>query len=81
VFKFLTRPGCHLCDEARPLVKSLLGRGESLLEIDIDTDDDLTKEFGLRIPVLVGPDGSVIAEGIIEGTALRRSLRRYRRGS
>jgi hypothetical protein len=48
------RPDCHLCDslldELRPL---LAGRAELRL-VDIDQDDDLIREYALRIPVLIG---------------------------
>ena len=76
-FKFLTRPGCHLCDEARPLVEqAILRRGGTLEEVDIDTDDSLIRDYGMRIPVLLGPDEMVIAEGQIGRASLRRALRR-----
>jgi hypothetical protein len=48
-------------------------------EVDIDTDDRLLKEYGMRIPVLLTPDGEVVAEGLIEARSLERSLRRYGR--
>ncbi len=77
VVKFLTKSGCHLCDEARPLVKrEVIRRGGSLEEVDIDTDDVLTRDFGLRVPVLLGPGDVVLAEGVIEAGSLRRALRR-----
>lgn len=75
--RFLTRAGCHLCEEARPLVEAELARAGGELEVvDVDHDDDLLAEFGLRIPVVLGPGGVVLAEGSITRRALRRSLRR-----
>ena len=75
--KFLTRTGCHLCDEARPVVLAAATRLKiEVVEVDIDEDDHLVREYGLRIPVVVGPTGSVLAEGIIEPGELRRALRR-----
>lgn len=77
-FEFLTRPGCHLCDEARPLVLAAVQRAHGVVqEVDIDTDDRLLKEYGMRIPVLRTPDGEVVAEGLIEASSLRKLLRRY----
>jgi hypothetical protein len=77
VVEFLTRPGCHLCDEARPLVKrEVERRGGVLEEVDIDGDDALTRDFGLRVPVVLGPGDVVLAEGVIEARPLRRALRR-----
>ena len=75
--KFLTRPGCHLCDEARPIVASVAARaGVEIEEVDIDSDPALTRDFGLRIPVVLGPDGTVLAEGQIEARRLRAELGR-----
>ena len=51
---FFTRPGCHLCDDARAVL--LMERERTafeLQEIDIETDDALVHEYGLRIPVVV----------------------------
>ncbi|MGH8951077.1 MAG: glutaredoxin family protein [Acidimicrobiia bacterium] len=76
-FKFFTRPGCHLCDEARPLVeRAIRRRGGTLEEVDIDTDDVLIRDYGMRIPVLLGPGDDVVAEGRIDRASLRRALRR-----
>jgi hypothetical protein len=77
VVEFLTRSGCHLCDEARPVVKSEVERrGGVVEEVDIDADDSLTRDYGLRVPVLLGPGDVVLAEGRIEPKTLRRALRR-----
>ncbi len=48
-----TRSGCHLCDEARSAILSVLAREPfSFDEVDIDTDDDLVRDYGIRIPVV-----------------------------
>jgi glutaredoxin len=48
-----TRPGCHLCDVAREAVLSLRQRsGFAFDEIDIEGDDELELEYGIRIPVI-----------------------------
>ena len=76
-FRFLIRPGCHLCDEARPVVEKAVRRvGGRIDEIDIDAEDALTRDYGLRVPVLLGPGDIVLAEGKIEARPLRRVLRR-----
>jgi hypothetical protein len=78
-FRFLIRPGCHLCDEARPIVKKAVARvGGTIDEIDIDSDDALTRDYGLRVPLLLGPDDVVLAEGIIEARPLHKTLRSLR---
>ena len=76
-FRFLIRPGCHLCDESRPIVEKAVARvGGTIDELDIDADDALTRDYGLRVPVLLGPGDIVLAEGRIEARPLRRALRR-----
>lgn len=80
MYEFLTRSGCPLCDEARSLVMDEVKRkGASVREIDIDLDEDLTAEFGMRVPVLRISGGQVIAEGRIERRSLRKGLRSTRR--
>ena len=78
VVRFLTRPGCHLCEDALPLVRREARRaGFEVQVVDIEDDDALLSEYVLRIPVLVGPDGAVIAEGAIaDRRALRRAFRK-----
>ena len=74
VVKFLTRVGCHLCDDARPLVESAAESEKvSIEEVDIDSFPELKAKYGTRIPVLLSPDGKVIAEGVIDD---RRQLRK-----
>jgi len=76
ILTFLTRPGCHLCDEARPIVLAEAGRIDAVVEeIDIDTDDRLVALYGMRIPVLVTRGDVVLAEGIISLRGLRRKLK------
>lgn len=64
--EFITKPGCHLCDEALPLVQAeATRRGFRVVERSVMTDDALMDEYGLRIPVVL-LDGEPIAEGIID---------------
>lgn len=53
-------------------------RDLTLVEVDIGTDPDLLEDYGDRVPVLLAPDGAVIAEGRIERRSLRRSMRKWR---
>ena len=47
-----SKPGCHLCDDAREVVAAVCAElGESFDEIDITTSDELVREFGEQIPV------------------------------
>ena len=48
------RPGCHLCDDARAAVLRVAERvALELVEIDIESDDELFKRYLERIPVVV----------------------------
>lgn len=68
------RPGCHLCDEAlaqlRPLAREL---GFSLVEVDIERDDDLHHRYLERIPVIALDDEELFDFFLDEG-ALRAAL-------
>ncbi|MEQ6902392.1 glutaredoxin family protein [Nocardioides sp. YIM 152588] len=47
-----SRPGCHLCDDAREVVAAVCDElGEEFEEISIDGDADLAARFGHEIPV------------------------------
>ena len=49
-----SRPGCHLCDEARAFLEAERARTSfELEELDIEADVELVKEYGIRIPVVV----------------------------
>ena len=48
-----SRPGCHLSDETREVIVAVRERvAFDLEEIDIDGSDELTREYGIRIPVV-----------------------------
>lgn len=69
--KFLTRDGCHLCDEARPVLEKVAKQmNVTIEEVDIEGDDELTKLYGLRVPVVLGAHGRVLAEGVIDDRKL-----------
>ena len=49
-----TRPGCHLCEEAKAEIHAAGCDGEYLLEeVNIDTDPALKERYGLEIPVIL----------------------------
>ena len=51
-----TRPGCHLCDEMKEVVRRVTASAQppvEIEEIDISTDPDLEARYGLEIPVLL----------------------------
>jgi glutaredoxin len=48
-----TRPGCHLCDEAKAVITPLLREFHShLREVNIDLDAELAEKYGWDIPVV-----------------------------
>jgi glutaredoxin len=70
-----TRPGCHLCDDARAALEEV---GEPFAEIDIEIDDALLAKYLERIPV-VTLDGEELFEFFVDQTALRGHLDRVTR--
>lgn len=69
-----SKPGCHLCDEARDLLEELRGeRGFEIEEIDITRDEALFALYRHEIPVIVR-DGVVLARGRITEHELTRQL-------
>ena len=82
VVTFVTRRGCVLCDEARPVVERAVTRSKgSMSVIDVDSDSAIAAAYGDRVPVVLAPDGSVITEGRISRRRLRSVLRSLRRKS
>jgi glutaredoxin len=65
-----SRPGCHLCDDARVVLERI---GEPFDEIDIDSDDDLFKRYLERIPV-VALDGEELYDFFVDEQDLRRRV-------
>jgi glutaredoxin len=48
-----TRPGCHLCEEAKALIEPILDEfSATLREVDIDQDAVLQQRYGTDIPVI-----------------------------
>jgi glutaredoxin len=48
-----SRPGCHLCDEARDALERVRARAPfTLAEVNIETDDSLHRRYLERIPVV-----------------------------
>ena len=67
--RLLTKPGCHLCDDARPLLRQALAPfGLGFEEVDITTDDALYAEHWTDIPVVL-VDGVVVAVHRVDASA------------
>ena len=71
-----TRPGCHLCDDARAAIERVRERTPfSLVEIDIESDDALHRAYLERIPV-VELDGEELFEHFVDEATLAARIRR-----
>jgi glutathione S-transferase len=70
------RPDCHLCDEARAELETMLADGLpfELEEVNIESDEELHARFLERIPV-VELDGEIVSELWLDADAVRSSLR------
>ena len=69
-----SRPGCHLCDEAKMTIQNA-GCSErfTLEEINIESDDELLRKFKYDIPV-VTIDGVEAFRHRVDPAAFRRKL-------
>ena len=48
-----SRPECHLCDQVVLMLDRI---GIRWRPVDIDDDPELTRKYGVRVPVLARPD-------------------------
>ena len=71
-----TRPGCHLCDEAKAAIEASGCSGEYVLEeVNIDEDPALREQYGYDIPV-VFINGVKAFKHRVESSEFKRKLRR-----
>jgi glutaredoxin len=68
----VTRPGCHLCEEAAKVLDRI---GEPWTELDVESDIELEREYGDRVPVVL-LDGKEHGYWRIEEERLRSDLAR-----
>ena len=48
-----TRPGCHLCDEAKAAIAPILRELDAVLrEVNVDEDSVLKQRYGWDVPVI-----------------------------
>ena len=70
-----SRPGCHLCDDARAALERVRRRTPfRFVEIDIERDDALHRAYLERIPV-VEVDGEELFEYFVDEATLAARLR------
>ena len=65
-----TRQGCPLCEKGEAAALAVFGEA-ALTLVDVDLDLDLMEKYTDRVPVIETADGEVIAEGIVDESALR----------
>lgn len=69
-----SRPGCHLCDVARETILRQRERSPfDFEEVDIEGDDELELEYGIRVPV-VEVDGEEAFEVTVDPGQLANAL-------
>jgi Glutaredoxin-like domain (DUF836) len=72
----ITRTDCHLCDVAREaLARIAADTGDSWAELDVESDVELEREYGDRVPVIL-LDGKEHGYWRVEESRLRRDLAR-----
>jgi len=71
-----TKPGCHLCDDARAVVARVCAElGETFDEVDILGSPDLSARYGEEIPVTL-VDGAQHDFWRVDPERLRAALTR-----
>ena len=65
-----TRQACPLCEKGVAAAVAVFGE-TALTLVDVDLDLELLEKYTDRVPVIETADGTVIAEGIIDESALR----------
>jgi glutaredoxin len=75
-----SRPGCHLCEEAKDAITPLLREtGARLREVNIENDAVLEARYGTDIPVVfIG--GRKAAKHRVDVKSFRRRLQENQRG-
>ncbi len=49
-----SRPGCHLCDDAKAVIEPFIGKYSIQLKVtDVDSDSALREAYGWEIPVVM----------------------------
>ncbi|MGZ0150638.1 glutaredoxin family protein [Kribbella sp. WER1] len=70
------KPGCHLCDDAREVIRAVCAEaGVEWTEVDITQDDRLFRQYGEQIPVTF-VDGKQHDFWRVDPARLRKALMR-----
>jgi len=74
-FTLVSRVDCHLCDSMHEQLQSYLGvEGPAVEILDVDSDPDLLRRFGHKVPVLM-LDGEVVCFGRFDRAEVERLTR------
>ena len=74
------RDGCHLCEDARAVVRKVAAdTGVGWVELDVDDDPDLLRQYGEMVPVVL-VDGSQHDFYRVDERRLRDALQGRRLG-
>ena len=74
-----TRVGCHLCDDAKGVLERVQAeRPFELRVIDVDTDAELARRFGLEVPVVFVGGRKAFKYRVDEAELVRRLERAAR---
>ncbi len=73
----VTRADCELCEVMQAELRSLSGvlSLPALQLVDVDSDPELQRRYGLKVPVLL-LDGAQVCYGRLQADELRRVLAR-----
>jgi glutaredoxin len=73
-----SRPGCHLCEEAKAVMNPLIKEfGVTVREVNIDQDEELAERYSWDIPVIfVG--AHKVAKHRVDPIQFRRQLEEAR---
>ena len=70
----ITRPGCHLCEDAKAALDRVVAvTGDRWVEKDVTADIELEREYGDRLPVVL-LDGKEHGYWRVEEERLLRDL-------
>lgn len=74
IVEIYSKPGCHLCDDAKAVLQRLQRRHRfTLREVNIAADEKLLAEFGTRIP-LVFVNGHLVCKYFVDEAAVIKNF-------
>ncbi|MGB0224425.1 glutaredoxin family protein [Marinobacterium sp. xm-d-509] len=76
LLELMTTEGCHLCDQALPLLVSGIDPSKYEVDlVDIAFDDELMNQYATRIPVLVDPQSKQSLDWPFDAEQLAQFIR------